>query len=273
MQANLPIGVFDSGVGGLTVLKALRARLPGESFLYLGDTARLPYGTKSQSTVSQYALQAAQFLYKQGIKLLVVACNTASSMAIPTLQATFPDIPVVGVIEPGAIAACDVTKSGHIIVAATETTIHNKAYQHAIHNINPSASVIGQACSLLVPLAEEGWLRDEVTETVIGRYLLPYFHHKDTKADCLVLGCTHYPALLESFKVVLADANIAIVDSARTTADAVARELDINHLEQTEQQTASIRYFTTDAPARFAHVAQYFLQDTLVSESIQLVDI
>ena len=272
MKNNLPIGVFDSGIGGLTVLKALQSRLPCESFVYLGDTARLPYGTKSPHTVSQYALQATQFLVQKGIKLLVVACNTASAMALPALQASFADIPVIGVVEPGAQAACEVSKSGHIIVAATETTIQNKAYQHAIHHLCPDAVVTGQACSLFVALAEEGWLTGDVAEAAAGRYLLPHFKHKDTAADCLVLGCTHFPALMPTLRKVLGD-DIAIVDSARTTADAVARELDLYQISAPNNTISAVQYFATDAPLRFGQVARYFLGQTISCDDVSQVDL
>lgn len=272
MKNELPIGVFDSGIGGLTVLKALKSRLPNESFLYLGDTARLPYGTKSQQTVVQYAKQSAQYLVQQRVKMLVIACNTASAMAITTLQQQFPDIPVIGVIEPGAQAACDISKSGHIVVAATEGTIANQAYQRAIHRLLPTATVKGQACSMFVALAEEGWLDDDITTAVIGRYLLPYFNHQDTQADCLLLGCTHFPALLPSFQKVLGD-RIAIVDSARTTADAVARELNLNGLAANPSSISCVTYLATDAKERFIRVAEYFLDEDIAADAIQLIDL
>ena len=272
MNNNKPIGVFDSGVGGLTVLKALQQRLPNESFLYLGDTARLPYGTKSVQTVQQYALQCGKYLINQGVKMLVIACNTASSMALNQLQQQFPNIPVVGVIEPGAQAACETSNSGHIVVAATEGTIANQAYTHAIHRLWPQATVIGQACSMFVPLAEEGWLDDEITSMIAGRYLLPYFNHQDQKADCLLLGCTHFPALMPTLRKVLGD-RIHIIDSASTTANAVARELDLKHLTTNVNKPGDINYFATDAIQRFTTVATYFLQKTISPDAVQLVDI
>lgn len=272
MKNTLPIGVFDSGIGGLTVLKALVDRLPQETFLYLGDTARLPYGTKSQQTVSQYAKQAAQFLHQQGIKMLVVACNTASAMAITALQECFSDIPVIGVIEPGAQAACAASKTGHIVVAATEGTIANQAYQEAIHRLLPSAHVFGQPCSLFVALAEEGWLDDEVTAAVTKRYLLPYFSKQDPLADCLLLGCTHFPVLLPSLYQVLGQ-DIVIVDSAYTTANAVAQALDVLSLHTLGVGRGFTRYFATDAKDRFMRVANYFLSEKIDPDAIHLVDI
>ena len=271
---QLPIGVFDSGVGGLTVLKALKSRIPNESFLYLGDTARLPYGTKSERTVAQYAKQAANFLYQQRIKMLVIACNTASAMALTVLQQAFPDIPVIGVIEPGAQAAYNISKTGHIVVAATEATIANQAYQRAIQRLAPYATVIGQACSLFVALAEEGWLDGEVTTAVIKHYLLPYFNsNKQPQADCLLLGCTHFPAFLPALYHVLGD-EVAIVDSAYTAAEAVAVALTYHDLHAVPTTRSSeVTYFATDAKERFIKVAQYFLQETIAPSCIHLVDI
>jgi len=267
-----PIGVFDSGIGGLTVLKALKARLPSESFLYLGDTARLPYGIKSKQTVANYALQAAKFLVDCEIKMLIIACNTASAMALSFLKQQFSSIPIIGVIEPGAQAACDASKTGHIVVAATEATIANQAYTHAIHCLMPTAKITGQACSLFVTLAEEGWLDDEITALVAGRYLLPHFNHQDTQADCLLLGCTHFPALIPTLHKVLGD-RITIVDSAKTTANAVARVLDLQQICATNQKSGAIKYYLTDISPRFASIAAYFLQQPIDVSNLQLVDI
>jgi glutamate racemase len=272
MKNTLPIGVFDSGIGGLTVLNALISHLPQETFLYLGDTARLPYGTKSQQTVTQYAQQAAQFLHQQGIKMLVVACNTASAMAIRSLQEQFSDIPVIGVIESGAQAACIHSKTGHIVVAATEGTITNQAYQHAIHRLAPNATVFGQACSLFVALAEEGWLEDDVTAAVTQRYLGPYFNPQAPLADCLLLGCTHFPVLLSTLRRVLGP-DIAIVDSADTTAHTVAQQLDHLDLRNPSLLKGSAHYFATDAKERFLRVANYFLSEKINPNMLHLVDI
>lgn len=274
IKNQLPIGVFDSGVGGLTVLKALKLRLPNESFLYLGDTARLPYGTKSERTIAQYAKQAANYLYQQHIKMLVIACNTASAMALTELQQAFPEIPVIGVIEAGAQAAYNISKTGHIVVAATEATIANQAYQRAIQRLAPDATVMGQACSLFVALAEEGWLDGEVTTAVIKHYLLPYFNStKQPQADCLLLGCTHFPAFLPALYQVLGD-DVAIVDSAYTAAEAVAITLTNYHLHAKPSAFSStVTYFATDAKERFVKVAQYFLQELIDPSHIHLVDI
>ncbi len=273
MQKNeLPIGVFDSGIGGLTVLRALQSRLPQESFLYLGDTARLPYGTKGAKTVMRYAQQATKSLYQQGIKLLVVACNTASAVALPDLQTVFHDIPVIGVVEPGAQAACDASKTGHIVVAATEGTIKQQAYQHAIHRLWPTATVMSQACAMFVALAEEGWMQGNIVEQIIGHYLLPLFSRADCQADCLVLGCTHFPVLKETIQKVIGE-SITIVDSATTTANAVARELDLQNIINDKQEQGDSQFLVTDAPARFAKLAQYFLRLAPAIERIKLIDV
>ena len=191
-QDQLPIGLFDSGVGGLTVLDAMRRLMPGEDYLFLGDTARVPYGAKSQKTIVRYSLQAAAKLIGQRIKLLVIACNTATAAALPALRETWPDMPIIGVIEPGSRAACEASPSGDIAVIATESTIRSGAYAEAILRRRPEAQVRSLACPLFVPLAEEGWFDGPIAEGVVSRYLEPLFE-KSPAPDCLVLGCTHYP--------------------------------------------------------------------------------
>ncbi len=267
---NLPIGVFDSGVGGLTVLQALRQHLPNESFLYLGDTARLPYGTKSANTVINYSLQACQQLVNFGIKLLVVACNTASAHALPRLQQTFPDIPVIGVIEPGARAAVQASASGHIAVIATEATIHHQAYEKAILTFNPKASVIGKSCPLFVALAEEGWIEGDIPERTAQHYLTPLFENARS-SDCLVLGCTHFPAMLPAIRKALAT-DISIVDSASTTAETVAQVLEKYNLLCDADRDAHLTFLATDNKERFVRVAKNLLEYDIPEASIELID-
>ncbi len=267
---KLPIGVFDSGVGGLTVLRALQEQLPNESFIYLGDTARLPYGTKSPATIARYAQQASQILVNRGIKLLVVACNTASTAALPLLKDEFATIPVVGVIEAGAKAACAQSHNEHIVVIATEATVQSGAYQQAIKSMQPNAQVIVQGCGLFVALAEEGWLSGPETEAIVARYLKPIFENA-VQADCLVLGCTHFPVLIPAIRAVLGDA-IAIVDSAQTTAESVKQILQEQNL-QNESGTIPTQFLVTDAPERFARVAPHFLGKKLAINDIELVDL
>lgn len=249
------IGVFDSGVGGLTVLKTLIERLPLESTVYLGDTARVPYGTKSGEVVTRYSLANAKLLLEHGIKVLVVACNTASAVALPALRAALP-IPVVGVISPGAAAAAQATKSGTIAVIGTQGTIASGAYQAALKLARPDATVLTRACPLFVPLAEEGWLSGEVPRLVAREYLTHGL--LDDGVDTLVLGCTHYP-LLASIIAEVAGPNVQLVDSASATAEQVAEVLREHGLLKGHHSPVEHRYLVTDTPARFIEVGERFL--------------
>jgi glutamate racemase len=271
--SDLPIGVFDSGVGGLTVLRALRDRLPGERYIYLGDTARLPYGTKSGDSVLRYSIQAAGFLASRGIKALVVACNTASSVAIEELRRRLAPMPVLGVIEPGAVVGCATTHSRHIGVLATEGTVRGGAYQRAIARILPEANVVAVACSLFVALAEEGWTEGPIVEAIARRYLDSLFE-QDAKVDTLLLGCTHFPVLAESLRAVADQMSrtIAIVDSARTTADAVAAGLRERGLLR-EGGRGAVSLLATDGQERFARVGSHFLGEPFVAGQVELVDL
>lgn len=274
---SLPIGMFDSGVGGLTVLKALRERLPCEDVIYLGDTARLPYGTKSPQTVSRYAVQCAAELVQRGIKLLVVACNTASAVALDPLREAYPHIPVIGVVDPGAQAACKATYNKTIAVIATESTIAGGAYQRAIHAINPDARIIGHPCPLFVALAEEGWTDGEVPEAVAQRYLDPIFKpasgtESPIIPDTLVLGCTHFPLLAPSIRNVVQSATV-IVDSAATTAETVNAELTRMNMKRPDEGCGSSHYLTTDDAARFARTGTRFLGTAISEGEVELVDL
>ena len=226
-----PIGVFDSGVGGLTVLRALAAELPHESFIYLGDTARLPYGTKSPQTVARYSLQAAEALADYDVKCLVIACNTASSVGLPGIRERIENVPVVGVIEPGAEAACEASRSGHIAVIATDGTVRGGAYQEAIVRRRSDARVTARPAPLFVALAEEGLCQGPIAESIARHYLDPLFAGRlsaqsvdESVPDTLVLGCTHFPMLAETIRLVVGY-NVRIVDSAATTAQAVRATL------------------------------------------------
>ncbi len=275
-----PVGVFDSGVGGLTVLRALRAQLPAERFLYLGDTARLPYGTKSDHTVVRYALQAADALVARDIKCLVVACNTASAAALPAMRARYAGLPVIGVIEPGANAACAASRSGRIAVLATEATVRGGAYQRAITRLRPDARVTAIACGLFVALAEEGWTEGPIAAQVAQRYLAGLHEAGQLTVDTLVLGCTHFPALAASIAAAAGPA-VRIVDSAATTAAAVGAELAVRGLLADGVQSASapgrgtapLRLLATDGPERFASVGGRFLGAPLSAADVELVDI
>ncbi|MFN0061959.1 MAG: glutamate racemase [Myxococcaceae bacterium] len=256
-----PLGVFDSGVGGLTVLKALRQRLVGEHILYLGDTARVPYGTKSAEVVCRYALKNAEFLMQRGIRLLVVACNTASAVALPALRAALP-IPVVGVIEPGARAAAARTR-GNLGVLGTAGTIRSGAYQRALAALVPDARVVTQACPLFVPLAEEGWTQGEVPRLVAERYLQPLVQ---ARVDTVVLGCTHYPLLGEVIAQALG-ADVELVDSAEATADVVEALVRPGRTPGASDTGGSggsgglgeTEFFVTDVPEQFRDVGARFL--------------
>ncbi len=273
-RRRLPIGVFDSGVGGLTVLAALRAALPDENLIYLGDTARLPYGTKSSATIERYSVQATEKLVEKGIKLLVVACNTATAAALPRLREAYPQVPVVGVVEPGARAAGAASQSGNIVVLATESTIRNQAYQKAITALKPDARVTGIPCTLFVALAEEGWMTGDIAEAAARRYLAPVLPQTPGAApafDCLVLGCTHFPPLAPAIRTVIGPGPV-IVDSAATTAGAVRNILaDLGLLRPHGEEPATLHCMTTDAPHRFARVGSLFLGRTIREEDLELV--
>jgi glutamate racemase len=279
-EKGMPIGVFDSGVGGLTVLRALRSAMPAENFIYLGDTARLPYGTKSAETVVRYSLQCAAALVRRRIRCLVVACNTASASALDALRAHHPTLPIVGVIEPGAEAAVAASASGHIAVIATEGTVGGGAYQAAIHRLNPAAQVTSRACSLFVSMAEEGWTEGPIAEAVARRYLDPIFQTDDAP-DTLVLGCTHFPALAATIRAALPP-HVNIVDSAATTAAAVLRQLReaaardgaARYADRADPAAAGAVYWlATDGAARFARVGSTFLGETLRAEAVEIIDL
>ena len=278
-RADLPIGVFDSGIGGLTVVRALRRALPEESIVYLGDTARLPYGTKSGATVARYALQTTRVLVDQGIKLLVVACNTASSVALPGLAEAYPGLPVVGVIEPGARACCERAPRGRIAVIATGSTVRGAAYQAAILRHRPEATIATRPAQVFVALAEEGWTDGPLVEAVAQRYLAPLMaEFPEGGPDCLVLGCTHFPVLAEAIRKVL-PAGVCLVDSAKTTAESVAEELAARGLLKPAtagvdgSPQGSVRFFATDDPERFAKVGEIFLGAPLSPADVTLVDL
>lgn len=263
----MAIGVFDSGVGGLTVLRALRRQLPDRDFHYLGDTARLPYGTKSAASVVRYAEQAADVLVARNLSALVIACNTASAVALDDLRARYAPLPVIGVVEPGAAAACGATRSGRIGVIATEGTVRAGAYEQAIHRLLPGAQVVSAACPLFVALAEEGWTRGQVVELVARRYLGPMLGAADAP-DVLLLGCTHFPVLTQALQAVCGPA-MTLVDSAGTTARAVQERLaGVEH-----GGSGRLSLLATDGAARFARVGTAFLGETITAEAVELVDL
>jgi len=264
VDQNLPIGIFDSGVGGLTVYRALHERLPHEHFVYLGDTARVPYGTKSLATVERYAIENSRFLADHGVKMLVVACNTASALALPAIRNAV-HVPVVGVIEPGARAAVSLAKGRPIAVIATEATVQSEAYKHAIREIDPIAvEVIERACPLFVSLVEEGWANSEVALSIAQHYLGDL---GNAQIGALVLGCTHYPILRDVISSVIGK-TVPLVDSGEATAVTVETILESRGLaRRLHEDFARTRhlcddldhFYVTDAAQRFAKVAERFL--------------
>lgn len=266
-----PIGVFDSGMGGLTVLRALNARLPREQFVYLGDTARLPYGTKSAETVRAYALQATRLLLEENVKMVVIACNTASAVALTALQAALAPVPVIGVIEPGARAGVAATRNKTIAVLATESTVKGGAYEQAIHRLMEDANVVSQAAQVFVALAEEGWTDAPTTRAAADHYLDPLFS-RERPPDTLLLGCTHFPVLTRTIQRKLGE-QVVVVDSAETTAGAVADALSESDLESTRASEPRIKFFATDSPERFARVGTIFLGHEIGKDDVELVDL
>jgi glutamate racemase len=255
------IGVFDSGVGGLTVLRALLARIPGADYLYFGDTARLPYGSKSAATVAHYAVGAVRYLQDHGAELLVIACNTATALALNEIKAA-ADVEVIGVVEPGAEAATKASRKRNVVVIGTDATIGSHAYRRALEA--RKVAVREKACPLFVPLVEEGWVEHPVTEQVAKIYLSEAFSEDARDADVLVLGCTHYPLIKPLLRRV-APEHIAIVDSAESTASAVARQLQVEPSSSAETETkigqgiAKLRFFATDSAEKFRTMGTRFL--------------
>lgn len=261
-----PVGIFDSGVGGLTVFRELVRRLPAEDMVYLGDTARVPYGIRSPEVVTRYSMENTAFLMGAGIKLLVVACNTASSLSLDALRALF-DIPMVGVLAPGAKAAVSASRGGSIGVIGTAATINSGAYSREIQRLDPGCTVISQACPLFVPLAEEGWTDDEVAHAVARRYLAPL---KEAAVDTLVLGCTHYPLLKEAIGRVMGE-DVVLIDSAVETAVEVEQILLREGLACPGTEAGLHRFCVTDIPDRFQVVGERFLGIGL--EKVEQVDV
>nr|MBU1328875.1 glutamate racemase [Candidatus Omnitrophota bacterium] len=251
---NKPIGIFDSGVGGLTVVKQIFKRLPDEEIVYLGDTARVPYGTKSPETIKRFAVENADFLMRFKVKLIVVACNTVSSTSLDILREKF-SIPIVGVIKPGAEKAVQITRNNKVGVIGTYATVRSKAYEKEIKHFSKDVEVASKACPLFVPLVEEGWLKEEITFSIVKKYLKPLMAKK---IDTLILGCTHYP-LLKSVISKAAGKEVKIVDSASSVADEVHNILMSFGALRKSAKTPRHRFFATDAVEHFARVGEKFL--------------
>jgi glutamate racemase len=269
--SEAPIGVFDSGVGGLTVLRALLDELPHESFVYLGDTARLPYGTKSPESVTRYAAQAAAALADRNLKCLVVACNTASASSLPAMRAKLPGVPVVGVVEPGAQAACAASASGRIAVIATEGTVRGGAYQEAILRRRADARIRALATPLFVALAEEGLVSGPIALAVAHHYLDALAATSGDAPDTLVLGCTHFPMLAGVIRAALG-ARMRIVDSAATTAQEVRQRLQSAGLAR-GAGASTVRFLASDGAERFARIGGRFLARAIAPADVELIDL
>ncbi len=261
-----PIGIFDSGIGGLTVLKEIFDKLPNENTIYLGDTARVPYGIRSPETVTRYSFENTRFLSSKDVKMLVIACNTASSVSLDAVRRGFP-VPVVGVIEPGAKAAVAATKKKKIGVIGTEATVRSSSYTRAIQAIDPSIDVFGIPCPLFVPLVEEGWTDGQITEMVADRYLADM---RERDIDTLVLGCTHYPLLKHVLSKIMGD-GVTLIDSAIETACEISAILDAQGLMNISGQPVRHEFYVTDSPQKFLSVGERFLGRIIENiEKIQL---
>lgn len=258
--SDAPIGVFDSGIGGLTVVREIIRALPHESIIYLGDTARLPYGPKGAETVQRYSLEIADFLRSEGVKAIAVACNTATAHALPILEQEC-DVPVIGVIEPGARAAVAATRTRRVGVIATAGTVKSRAYEHAITAAAPDVTVIARACPLFVPLVEEGWLEHPAARLIAREYLEPFIagtRSHEPRADTIVLGCTHYPLLKQVIGQTVGR-RLRLVDSAEEIASELAELLRSTGLAARGGTGARYRFIASDSPAAFLRIGQRFL--------------
>jgi glutamate racemase len=265
-NSEAPIGIFDSGVGGLTVFRALKRSLPNESLIYLGDTGRVPYGTRSVETVQRYALEDAAFILSKNVKTIVIACNTASALAASYLREKI-SVPIIGVIRPGARRAIEMSRNGYIGVIATEATIASGAYERMMLSMRDGLEIISRACPLFVPLAEEGWVNHPVTRQVAEEYLADL---RASHVDTLVLGCTHYPILRPLIDQVMGD-HISYVDSGEAVADEVARLLEEQDLLRRGTSERTEQFYVTDSAVRFRRVAELFLGRPL--ESVNTIEL
>jgi glutamate racemase len=261
-----PIGIFDSGLGGLTVLKEISRILPNENIIYFGDTARVPYGTKSKETIIKFSVQDADLLMDLDVKMIVVACNTVSSLSLGILKRRY-DIPLVGVIEPGARKAAEITDKMKIGVIGTKATVASGIYEKEIKSINPGINVISASCPLFVPLVEEGRLTGAITKQIVREYLAPL---KKNNIDVLILGCTHYPLLKPVIQEVVGQ-SVSLVDSAKETAKEVKRAIDENEIGNTIKKKPVYRFYVSDEPFLFKKIGEKFLGKSI--ESIERVEI
>lgn len=256
---NQPIGIFDSGLGGLTVVAQVIKHLPNEDIIYFGDTARIPYGSKSQEVVTRFSLQIARFLIEKQVKMIVVACNTASSFALPYLRRKL-DVPVLGVIEPGAKAAVNATENGRIGIIGTEGTINSSSYERTLQKLSSNNKIFSKPCPLFVPLVEEGWLRNKVAYMIADEYLKQLI---SKNVDTLILGCTHYPLLKKAITDIMGH-KVNLIDSATATAKEVAVILDKDGLRTQRKQRGRCQFFVSDSPRKFQQMGQRFLGRSLL---------
>ncbi|MCH8325030.1 MAG: glutamate racemase [Bacteroidetes bacterium] len=269
MDRERPIGIFDSGIGGLTVVKRLAATLPNENLIYFGDTARVPYGSKSNSTVIEYALQDAKFLTTKNVKAIVVACNTASSVAISVLKDKY-EIPIIGMIEPGTEFALKTTRNKKIGIIGTRTTTDNKAYSKALKKADKNINVFEKACPLFVPLAEEGWTKHKATYKIAEEYLAEL---REQNIDTLILGCTHYPILAEVIQEVIGK-NVKLIDSGIAAAELVRTEIERIGLLNNSNSLGNREFYVTDIPKKFKEIAELFLSSPVKEvRKVELEDI
>jgi glutamate racemase len=269
MSSAKPIGIFDSGVGGLTVVREILKQLPNENIIYFGDTARVPYGIKSAETIKRFSLENTRFLSSFGVKLILVACNTAAAIALDMLKEEIK-IPIIGVIEPGVNAALRTTKNGKIGIIGTETTIGSRAYERFIEKKNPATRSFSQPCPLLVPLAEEGWLNHKVTRIVIQEYLESL---RQKSIDTLILGCTHYPLFTPLFRSEIGE-TVTLIDSAKEVTHEVAAALRERKLMRKSKETPYVKFYVSDAPERFARIKKLFLKkDSHPVEQVRIEEV
>ena len=269
MDSAKPIGIFDSGVGGLTVVREILRQLPNENIIYLGDTARVPYGIKSAETIKRFSLENTRFLSSFGVKLIVVACNTAAAIALDVLKKEVK-IPVIGVIESGANAALRATKNGKIGIIGTETTIEGRSYERFIEKKSPLTRSFSQPCPLLVPLVEEGWLSHKVTRIVVREYLKGLSRES---IDTLILGCTHYPMLTPLFRSEMGEA-VSLIDSAKEVTYEIAAALRERKLMRKNREAPYVKFYVSDAPERFARIKKLFLiKDPYPVEQVRINEI
>ena len=266
MNSNAPIGIFDSGVGGLTVAREVMRQIPNEKIVYFGDTARVPYGSKSKETITKYSEQIVRFLREQNVKAIVVACNTASAYALDELEKEM-NIPIIGVVKPGAKVAADATQNGKIGIIGTEATVGSKIYSRYINKIKPDAEVLGKACPLFVPLVEEGLLHDPVTDEIAMRYLSSLI---DSGIDTLILGCTHYPLLYSKIRLYVPQ-SAQVITQGEIIAESLIDYLK-RHPEMDKKcsRSGSCRYLTTENPDKFSEMASLFMNEQAIATRITL---